>query len=136
MLCDGQQVPILGVEDEEQAVEHDEAVVVDGGDGLGVGAEAVWREIEKALGQRLQGVVNLVFQSLADALLVDLALGQHQVEPGRMAGRMAAGDKGFPPEEQPEILEMLQTSDRHRPLPAAPANPPRRTHPAFWTNLL
>ena len=107
ILAHRQQVTRLGVEHEQQPVEHDQAVVVDLLQRLRGGLQAIVGEVQKALAQVAQRVVHLRFEVLADPLLVGLALGQHQVEPRGRGRRVRARHERLAAEEQPEVLERL-----------------------------
>ena len=102
-----QQAARLGVEDKEQPVEHDEAVVVDGFARFGRGVDAVGRVVQKALGQLAQRVVDLPLQPVADAALVAVAALADAVEPAvavglRQEGRLA--------KEAVEVLEGVEVA--------------------------
>src|SRR5437588_3104657 len=65
-----QQFAGLGVEDEEQTIEDDERVVVNGLERVWLGLEVVRPEIQKALCHVAQRLVDLCFERIANAACV------------------------------------------------------------------
>ena len=86
-----QQLARLGVEDEEQAVEQDQAVVVDGFEVRLCRRQPVGTIVKEALGEVAEGLVHLRLEPFPHVPSVVRARGQQRVEaragPGSNAAR-------------------------------------------------
>ena len=108
-----QQPPALGVEQEQQPVQQDQAPVVDRGQvGGWVGTQTgfcrknpVCRIIEEALGQEPQCLVHPPLEFVTDVHGVGCALVQHLVQPAATIGIKAEGNGA---EEEIEVAEGSQ----------------------------
>ena len=107
ILAHRQQITRFSIQHEEQPVEHNQAVIVDLDQCLRRRPQAVGWQIQEALAEVAQRIVDLRFEVLANPLLVGLALGQHQVEPCGRGRRVRARHERIAAEEEPEVLERL-----------------------------
>ncbi len=91
ILAQRQQFARLGVEDEEQPVEHDQRVVINLLQRRRIGPQLVARIIEEPLRQVPQRVVDLRLQRVADVPRVVAAGRQQRIERQRPAARHERG---------------------------------------------